>query len=247
MKQLLWIALSWLAVSCFGSGAFSQPIHIVTENFPPFNYEEGGEIKGKNTEVVRMVLKELNIQPEIEVLPWARAFQMAKDLPNVMIYSITRHAKRENLFKWVGQIAPSYIYLFSLKTNPPFRIHTLEDARPYRIGTVREDYQEHFLLSHGFAKGVNIMPGNRYELGLKKLLNNRIDLWAVPESTAFYLARREGYDPLKILRKEFAFDQISHEGNYIAFGVNTSDQIVEKFRKALAKVKQQGNPQKTLD
>ena len=58
--------------------------------------------------------------------------------PDVLIYSIGRTAQREKLFKWVGVIAPTQYYLFSLPQRN-LKLQRLEDAKEYQIATVNED------------------------------------------------------------------------------------------------------------
>ena len=60
--------------------SFAEEITIVTENFPPFNYEEPttGKIAGLGTEIVQAVLEEVSVQANIMLLPWARAYKMAQ-------------------------------------------------------------------------------------------------------------------------------------------------------------------------
>ncbi len=246
MKKLISNLTVLLFFCVLSSSVHSQSIQIVTEEFPPYNYEENGEITGVSTEVVKATLKELNIQPKISVRPWPRALREAQEKPNTLIYSIGRNAKRENLFKWVEVIAPADFYLFSLKDRDDIQINILDEAKAYKIGTVREDLREQYLISQGFVKGENVMPSNKYLSGFRKLLKDRIDLWAVPELTAYYLVKQEGYAPDKILRKVYLLDQISTEGYYMAFGKNTSDHIVEKFREALDTIKKNGTHQMIL-
>lgn len=87
------------------------PIRVVTENLAPYNMVEGGQITGLSTEIVKAVLNNVGVSPRIEVLPWARAYDLALHSDSVLIYSIARTPQREHLFKWVGAIAPTTWYL----------------------------------------------------------------------------------------------------------------------------------------
>src|SRR5437762_1598770 len=78
------------------SAPLPTTIDVVTEEFPPYNYtlkDKAGKplkITGWGTEVVEAVCKQLHVKPNIQVLPWVRAMQMAKENENVLIYSISR-------------------------------------------------------------------------------------------------------------------------------------------------------------
>ena len=73
MKRLV-IALLF---TTFPLSLFCQDLQIVTEDFPPYNFEENGVMKDLSTEVVLAVLKEIKEEPEIQILPWARAYKYA--------------------------------------------------------------------------------------------------------------------------------------------------------------------------
>ena len=91
-------------------------------------------MKGVSTEVVLAVLKEVNVKAKIELYPWARAYQIATTKKNHLIYSIGRIPERENLFHWVGTIAPYKTSLYKLKIRKDIKIGSLNDAKRYTIG-----------------------------------------------------------------------------------------------------------------
>ena len=74
------ILVSMLFVITFPlvGSAWAQYLEVVTEQYPPYNYEEDGQVKGVGTEVVEEVLKEAGIDYNIKVLPWARALKKAE-------------------------------------------------------------------------------------------------------------------------------------------------------------------------
>ncbi len=65
MYKLL-VILCILQISYF---SHSADITIVTEQYPPYNFEENNIIKGMSTEVVQAVFNELGLLPEIKVYP----------------------------------------------------------------------------------------------------------------------------------------------------------------------------------
>ncbi|OQX02274.1 MAG: hypothetical protein BWK80_58225 [Desulfobacteraceae bacterium IS3] len=217
-----------------------EAITVVTEEYPPYNYTEGGKVKGVSTEVVEAVLKLTGIKAEIEVYPWPRTYHLALNNKNTLIYSITRMPQREELFKWVGRIAPAENYLFALKERTDIQISTLEDAKKYKIATVQNDVCELYLLSKGFEKRKNVRSDSTYPVNMEKLLGKLIDMWAIGELPAYSLLRGKGLDPSQTVRKVFLLEEISGEGLYMAFSKSTSDEIVEKFKTALEKIKKDG-------
>lgn len=221
------------------SRARAETLKVLTEEFPPYNYTDNGKITGFSTEVVQAVLREVNIQGEFQSMPWARAYETAQSANNVLIYSIGRTPQREKLFKWVGVIAPTQYYLFSLPQRK-LKFDRLDQAKSFQIATVNEDVGEQFLMAKGFAKGVNLQSSVKYELNYEKLKAGRVDLWIMTELVAVYLARLAGDEPSRSLARSFAIPDLGSDGYYMAFGASTPDALVERLSKGLATIKNNG-------
>lgn len=221
------------------SQARAETLKVLTEEFPPYNYTDNGKITGFSTEVVQAVLREVNIQGEFQSMPWARAYETAQSANNVLIYSIGRTPQREKLFKWVGVIAPTQYYLFSLPQRK-LKLDRLDQAKNFQIATVNEDVGEQFLMARGFAKGINLQSSVKYELNYEKLKAGRVDLWIMTDLVAVYLARQAGDVPSKSLARSFAIPDLGSDGYYMAFGASTPDALVERLSKGLATIKNNG-------
>lgn len=235
------VCMAGLLLGVVGVGmAADGPVRVLTEEFPPYNYTEGGKITGLGTEVVEAVLQQLGLQGRFQSMPWARAYETASNVPGVLIYSMVRTPEREKRFKWVGVIASSDYYLFSL-ADKGLSVTSLEKARDLQIGTVNQSVGEQFLLSRGFVKGKNLQASVRNERNYEKLRLGHIDLWIMNRLTAYHLVRQAGQDPEKMLHKALAIPELSSQDYYMAFGNQTPDAMVESFRKALETLRRNGS------
>ncbi|MFN7197332.1 MAG: substrate-binding periplasmic protein [Hylemonella sp.] len=236
------LALAALCMVQAAALAAPPPLRIVTEEFPPYNLTENGRVTGFSTEVVEAVLQEIGLRAPIQSMPWARAYDTARNEENVLIYSITRTAQREALFKWVGVVAPSDWYLFALQGTPQAAgLGSLDDARKYQVATVNEDAGEQYLAAKGFALGRNLQSSNKYEFNYDKLRRGRVDLWIANDLVAHHLARQAGDDPARVLARALPLPDLGGaDGLYMAFGNKTPDAMVERFRKGLAAVRKNG-------
>jgi len=232
---LLLIGFYYLSISLQ-----AQNITIVTEDYPPYNYLHDNKITGMSTEVVLAVVKEVNISYTHDIYPWARAYQMAQRDSNTLIHSIGRTTKRENLFEWIGVIAPTQFCLISLKKRDDIQIGSLDDLKQYKIGTIRDDIQEKHLISMGLKKDKQIISVSKQKQNFDLLLKGRIDLWASVELTASHITRQNNLTPDKILKRRFCFEDLSTEGVYMAFSKNTDPSLITEFKKALIKIKETG-------
>lgn len=236
LRPLFAMALASLSAAATAAGE----LRVVTEELPPFNMTQGGQVTGMSTEVVLAVMKEAGLQAPIHSMPWARAYDIALNEENVLIYSITRTPQREKLFKWVGVVAPTHWYLFA-RADRIGPLRQIDDARRFQTATVNEDAGEQYLLARGFVIGKNLQSSNRYELNYEKLKAGRVDLWIANELNATYLARQAGDDPERILQRVLDLSDLAPDGGLnMAFSVKTPDATVERFRKALETVRRNG-------
>lgn len=234
--RTLLLALLLGSQTAYGSAA----ITVVTEELAPYNMTVDGKLTGMGTEVVQAVLAELGEPARIQSMPWARAYDIALNTENVLIYSIARTQQREERFKWVGTIAPTRWYLFALP-GTQFNLKSLDDARQYQIATVKEDVGEQYLIDRGFVVGRNLQSSNKYEHNYEKLKAGRVDLWISNELNAHYLVRQISGNPDETAVPQLRLNDLGgSNGLNMAFSRSTSDEVVERFRQALARVHADG-------
>lgn len=234
MKTLLRFVLLSLIVT-FASPIYAQTLTIYTEEFPPYNYTQKGQITGVSTAVVKQVLAKAGFKVKIVSLPWARSYDLVQKKKNALIYSISRRQNRENLFKWIGVLTPTTYSVFGLNGRNDVSVNTLEDLKQYQIGTSIDDARESYLLGKGFelTDFDRVGGDNTHLLNLKKLINRRIDVWPMPDAVAYFTAKQEGHDnPAKVLKKLLPLDELSG-GYYLAASLKTSDQVVDRIATAL--------------
>lgn len=175
VKHIIVIAslLACSAVHAAGQAPASPPLYITTEYSPPTSMQEGERLIGIATDKVREALSRSAIAYTMELLPWKRAYAAALTRPDACVYSTTRTPERERLFKWVGPTDEGEWVLLG-RADRQYRLTTLEDARALRIGTYNGDARDEFLRARGFK----VDPAPNDMINPRKLLMNRIDLWA---------------------------------------------------------------------
>ena len=172
MKQISAIVI-FLILLLSVSGGLAQELTIVSEENPPFNFIKDGIFTGSSTEVVREIMRRLNLSAEIQVLTWARAYQLALSQPNVVLFSTARTKEREHLFHWVGPIYKVRFGFYARKGSGPY-LSCLADAKKVSaIATYKDDVREQLLKSQGFT---NLDSSKSPASNLKKLLAGRVDL-----------------------------------------------------------------------
>lgn len=233
MKRLLLVLLSVL-IPALGYG---EEIFVVTEDYPPYNYKEDGQIVGISTEIVEATLQELGMPYTIRMYPWARAYRKTLDEANTLLYTIGRTPEREHLFQWVGPLATFTYYFYHLAERTDIVIHTIADAKGFSVGAVRDDARAQYLEKAGFQT-IDIVANDVQNI--KKLLAGRIDLFLESEDSFEYKISQLGIDASRFTKSiqvpELTFDV------YMAFGPKTDPAIVKQFNESLNKVKAQKLP-----
>lgn len=216
-------------------------LKIVTEDYPPYNYMKDGALTGITTEVLNEVLKELNASPKIKLLPWTRAYKMALSEPNVLIYTISRTEERETLFKWAGSVVPAKPKFFKLKSRDDIKISSIDDAKKYTVGGVKDDVSAQYMESQNFT----VSYASGYDKNLLKLHKGRIDLLLIDDLSFSFLAKQAGLN-VSDFESTIGVDALDVD-NSMAFSKTTPDGIVQKFSEALEKVKTSPAYQTILD
>jgi polar amino acid transport system substrate-binding protein len=212
-----------------GHSVLSAELSILTENLPPLNYVENDVLVGPSVEIVREIQRRVGSEAPIQVYPWARAYKIALEEENVILFGMTYTKVREDKFKWVGPLATKRDVLVA-KKDSGIKINSLEDAKKVkRIGTLRDDTRERLLKRHGFT---NLEPVSDEQLNAKKLALGRIDLWAYKIPGLRTVCDLAGVNYTE-------FEEVYHLREIdlmIAFSKKTSDSIVEKWEDAFHKM-----------
>ena len=232
------LVLLWIFLFAYIPTVQAQKITVLTEEYPPYNFTENNVVTGCATEIVQQVLKRADIAYTITSYPWARTYRLAQIEPNVLIYSIGRTKEREELFKWVGVVAPYDIFLYKVKTRTDVQVKNLEEAKRYKTGAVRDDVRAQYLERAGFAIDTSLELVAQDILNIKKLLAGRIDLIPFDKQGLTYIMKKNNLN-IDDLEPVMRLDDLS-SGLYLAFSLQTDDATVKTCTKALAEIKADG-------
>lgn len=210
------------------SGTFATPAFtVVTEIFPPYQYEVAGRVVGSAAEIVEQVLARSGINAEITPMPWSRAYTTARKEKNVLIFSMQRTPEREKLFHWIGPVGKLNMALITLHPKPGIYINHITDAHNYLVAVNRFSAPHDFLLRNGFAEDKNLYVFATLAEEINLLINNKVDfIFTDPNAIAFKLTEK-GYeqDKLKVMLWE---PQLS-KNVYLAANLLTDKQWLHRI------------------
>lgn len=238
MKTMLLLFFSFFCLS--SPLPATEQLTILTENLPPLNYLENGILVGSSVEIVKEIQKRVGSIEPIQVYPWARAYKMALEEENVVLFGMTYTQDRSELFKWVGPLAAKRDILLARK-DYPVSITSLDEAKKVeRIGTLRDDVRGKMLEKLGFT---NLEPVSDEQKNAQKLALGRIDLWAYKKPGFRTVCELAEVDP-------DLFVEVAHLKKSelkIAFSKKTSDEIVARWQKAFDQMVADGTVQRIKD
>jgi polar amino acid transport system substrate-binding protein len=220
-------------------------IRIVSEEVPPLQYDNKQHPPtGAMVDIVNLLLQEAKLQANIEFYPWARTYQIARSEPNTLIFSMLRDDSREHAFQWVGKIYTLDSYFVRMATRTDISINTIDDAKQYKVGAIRDDLAHTYLQRHHFTEKQNLFLSNAYPTLWKQLYNGRTEVAFTNGKIWRFETKQAGFDPA-LLSEIYKIPDISTD-LYIAASLSTEPAIIKKLQQALANIKADGRHQQIL-
>jgi len=224
-----------LAASLLVTSLHAQTLKVVAEA-SSYVVLKDGKVAGPASEIVEASLQNAGLTDHrIGIYPWARAYDMALQEPNVLIYLIARTPARETQFKWAGEFMRLEYHLYKLRERQDIAVRKLEDARRYSIGVMRDDLRQQYLKDQGFER---LITSSQNVDNFRKLLSGQVELVPLPESDAQAFCTEAGI-PFAKLEKVLTLDALT-TGIYMAYSKATPDETVARTKAAFDKLKADG-------
>jgi len=208
----------------------AKNLNYLTEQLPPFNFQEDGELKGISVDLLegawRIMGADLN-RSIIEVLPWKESYERTLKKENTVLFSTARLPQRENLFKWAGPIGPANKVLLARKDRN-ISISSNEDLKKYRIAAISDDSAVQMLIDRGLKQEDLILESTSRAI-IEMLENRSIDAWAYGDTAGFWLINDLGANTSDF---EVAY-VLAQTEYYYAFSKETPDSLVQSFQEAI--------------
>lgn len=227
MKRLIFLGL-------LCSFLHAQTFKIYTEQLPPYNFLEKGQVVGSSTQLLKELLEKSGhkiYQDTIQLVPWSRGYHEAQNTENTVLYSVARTLERENLFKWVGPINKLTVGLVAKKSLMAKNL-TPSSLKNYTIGVMHDTAAESMLLNLGI-KITDLERFSNPQSQLKKLKDDRVDMVAFGVEGLYFMIKDAGFDP-----EDYETVYILKEADlYFAFHKDTDDELIAQLNKTLKSIK----------
>lgn len=212
---------------------------VVTEHWPPFNYiNEQGMPDGIATRKLRHVLTKAGFDYHIELQSWSRAYQQARDNPNVLIYTIFRSEERLDDFQWICpliQTGGSEVY--SLAYRIDIQVASTEDLKSWITGVYASGWSHDYLTGSGLRQGEHLDVVSDEMANVRKLFANRVDL-IVQEPDLIEGRLKQLGKTIDDIRPVFVLGDKESKTGCMAMSTDTSESIVTILRETLNSIKE---------
>lgn len=212
-------------------------LRIVSTEEAPYQFTRDGAVRGFAADLARELLREVGREgTPIEMLPWTRAYKIARTRPNTLIFTITRTSDREPLFHWTCPLIESRNVVYKLRSRADIEVTSLDDVKRYRLGLWRDDVRHQFFVARGFDE-FELVSDDR--LNVRKLLAGRIDLYVGNPLTLRYQMREVwGFTEADVQQLEAIYPLAdSAAWTYLAFSLGSDAAMRAEFAAAMQRLR----------
>ncbi len=233
------LAVLTMPALCLNQTSPSSDLVYITDEYPPFNFQEDGKLKGISVDLMEKMLSRIDSdlnRSNIELLPWYQGYQATIEDKNSVFFSVPRLPGWEALFKWVGPISPTQTVVFAMEERA-VRIGSPAEMNKYKIGVVRSSAEQQLLTSIGVNEKSLVLEDDAATI-IKKLKSGSIDIdaFAYSELPGIWLINESGIIPKDY---DIIYDMKDEVELYYAFNKEIPDSVVSAFQRAMDQTKQE--------
>ncbi len=214
------------------------PLRFLTEHSPPGMYlDQEGKVTGVTVQLIRILQQRLNEFGDVELLPWARAYEIARSQSNIALFETARSNERENLFKWVGplKLVQTSLYGHSSRFAPT---NTTAISKSKLIACDYVNSQNiSFLQNIGFDDKRNLILTSKHGECFDLFTAGKVDLIILNDAAAAQVEaalQAAGSDGL------FRVNTLQETKLYLAFSRDVSDDRITAWQQALEHIYRDG-------
>ena len=146
------------------------------------------------------------------------------------------------MFKWAGEFIRIQYHFYKLRDRPDIVVRSLDDARAYTVGVVRDDVRHQYLQARGFTRLV--VSGQNLD-NFRKLVNRQVHLVPLPEGDVAQMCELAAFDCGQ-LERLYTLDEIT-SSLQMAYSRSTPDAVVDRTRAAFQRLAAEGVVKRVMD
>ncbi|MCB6184571.1 transporter substrate-binding domain-containing protein [Leeia sp. TBRC 13508] len=214
--------------------AYAAP-RVLLPAIRPFAYEENGEVKGFDADLLEAINKQLGLKLKGEVVPLPRILLYMDTTPEIVTF-IARTPEREKLGIWLNKVFEQPYVLISLTTTTK-RPKNLADAKNFSVGVAKGSIGEQ-IATKAELKQIDVSQDE--VTNAKKLIAGRIDVWL-----ATNLAAMNALKTLSLTRESVYMSYpVAQYETWMAVTKDWTPQQRQQWQKALNELTDSGELQR---
>jgi polar amino acid transport system substrate-binding protein len=213
------------------TAADSKTLHIVTDTWPPYVIEDE-EAPGIDVEVTQAVFRRLNIDLNLEYVPWKRAIEMMKNNRADALLAVGYNAEREGFLLYPREaMSTSESTLFCKACDQ--RVNPIEDALEGTKIAFNRGYQ--YAGDLDTSNKIVQVRADSFEQGFRMLSSGRVQYYAVNRLVGKYTLMQMGIRDIYPIEKNLS----PPNPIYLAFAkARQFESLAESFSEILKRYKQ---------
>jgi polar amino acid transport system substrate-binding protein len=247
MKRKLYpVILSVVLAITSHMTAFADTLSVVTLHYPPYCYDENGEVKGFGADLLREVFRRMDIPIQIKVLPWKRALKMVKDGKADAVFLAFKTDEREQFADF-----PEEVFI-----TEPTSFFVRKDSDITWDGDLSSMSMYKFTRPLGYSSGTEfdtavktgviprIEDAGSPQITIRKLIKERVDILVANRYVIL--------DELKKMNKVGEIKElepvINEDPSYLAFSKKRNmRKVIENYVEVIKSMKNDGSYQRIID
>ncbi len=165
---------------------FSSTLVFYGDNkFAPYSYEENGELKGIDIEIIKEIGKRLDLDIKIELVPWNRLIELTKQGKVHGSFSLFYNNDRSKYAYFTNYPIHYSKYSFFTLDENGYKYNKFEDIYGKKIGLNRSFYINEAFENLVDEEVIYLDQSEDIDKGITLLLNKRIDLYLGNEENVY--------------------------------------------------------------
>lgn len=217
----------------------AQEVTLAYVDFPPYEYEEGGQAKGILVDIVQKIFDNAGIKLSLKFYPFKRAFEMAKNGEINGLFNLYKNEERLQYFDYTEPLIKNPLVFF-VRKDSTISYNSLADLKGLKIGAMLGyTYGQDFDNNTTFTRD----DSSSHESNIKKLTMGRNDAYLCDKLVGIYTAMSiNQMSEIKILPTPFKIMD-----GHIGFGKGKNQDTIQKINAVIVKMKESGEIEKMID
>lgn len=236
-------AISLFPVLMIASQSQAKELTFVGQDYPPFNWQEGSNVKGGMVEVIQKACEKMKHSCKFQIIPLARALKMLESGEVDAVMSLIPNPEREAYANFSSTVIASRMAYLGTKGKAP--LSQLKELEGATVGVVRGSSSAKMVIKHKeHVPSLTIMEESDNETLVKKVQGNRYGdkgLIFGSEDVLKHFAQKSGTSIDTILPQET-------QNFMVAFSKSKVDaDTLASFSKTFEEMKKNGEMKVVLD